>query len=93
MSKEKVVSITEARNWPLMEMANVLQSAAEAGSETKRLIEPDHRAVQGPHRDLVVGGLRAIAAGRYGDDYHSIKPSQAANLLDHFEWPLEAEAS
>lgn len=77
-------------NWPKHEMGVLMQIAAEAGSETKRIIEPDPAAVRGDHRDIVVGGLRAIAAGEYGPDYHGIVSSQAANLLDFFEWPLEA---
>lgn len=88
-----IISIYESRNWPAMEMASILQIAVEAGSETKRLVEPDPGMIRGPHRDLAVSGLRAIAAGQYGDDYHGVNTSQAANLLAHFEWPLKAEAS
>lgn len=91
MSRENVISITEARNWPLMEMGVIMQTAAEAGSETKRLIEPDPYAIHGEHRDLVISGLRAIYSGQYGNDYHGVVSSQAGNLLDHYQWPREAD--
>lgn len=93
MPNANISSIVEKRNWPLMEMGRIMQLAVEAGSETKRLIEPDPTAINGEHRDLAVGGLRQIASGRYGKDYHGVNTSQAANVLHYFEWPLEAEAS
>lgn len=72
----------------------VMQIAAEAGSETKRLIEADAGVIQGgPHRDLVVNGLRNIANGYYGEDYHGVSQVQAEDLLHRYEWPLEAEAN
>ncbi len=91
MSRENVTSITRARNWPRMEMGVIMQTAAEAGSETKRLIEPDPSAIHGEHSGLVISGLRAIYSGQYGEDYHGVVPSQAGNLLDYYEWPREAD--
>ena len=67
-----------------------MQLAAEAGSETKRLIEADPNAINGPHREIVVNGLRLIARGEYGSDYHSITPAEAEDILNDHEWPVEA---
>lgn len=92
MSQETVTDHIKNRNWPKLELGRIMQNAAEAGSETKRLIKPDPNAIHGEHRQLVVNGLRAIANGDYGPDYHGVTPSQAENLLDYYEWPLDPAA-
>ncbi len=89
---ENVHSITEAKS-SFIGPAVTMQLAAEAGSETKRLIEADADAINGPHRMIVVNGLRRIARGEYGQDYHGVKPPQATDVLNRHEWPIEAEAS
>ncbi len=87
MTGENVTNITQAvriDNLVFNEMGVIAQLAAEAGSNTKPLIESDPTAIHGEHHDLIVNGLRAIASGRYGKDYHGIRPSQANGLLSFY---------
>jgi hypothetical protein len=73
------------------EIESIIQIAAEAGSDTKRLVEPSLDALV-DHRSLVLSGLSNIAAGKFGTDYHGIDRERAEQLRTYFTHP-EIKAS
>lgn len=81
-----VETLTRAESFTPEQIARlgiVYQIAAEAGSETKRIIpgnlQPD--ALHGEYGGLIVKGLMNIAGRPEGSDCHGVTPDEAAAVL------------
>jgi hypothetical protein len=71
---------------PIQDWGPVIQLAAEAGSDTKRLVPAELSSINDVNgcRDLVMGGLEAIASGKFGENgYHGVTPNEAAGLRSY----------